>query len=345
MAWYVYVQRGLRRIYSQLFEDEELHFVCDHGFKIKGNVVPLRSKWNGDNLWAIYFIDTEPLYGVSNAETATGIIYTPLRLGRSNCSPEGGHLESFRVSVVNDIYRNVQRNISRGICHGKANLFRRKLNVQFRPLFNNPCPNRLMCLPRLPRYYSTSNDNSPYSDSIGPCYEYVPPGQVILGVISFVLAGFLLFRRERRSDTTFLVGCLIFFGGVMLLFGHEYYCSDKQSHSNHPPDTYIPQSFQHNSEIVPQKNIDFSEFSGYINTSSRAMANVLNMDKQIMVIRALAEGSSIRSIERMTGVHRDTIMRLGVKVGQGCTATMDSSMRNLPCTRLGLDCTCGGSLA
>ena len=67
------------------------------------------------------------------------------------------------------------------------------------------------------------------------------------------------------------------------------------------------------------------------------MANVLNMDKQIMIIGALAEGSSIRSIERMTGVHRDTVMRLGVKVGQGCTRLMDASMRNLPCTRLEMD--------
>jgi transposase-like protein len=48
------------------------------------------------------------------------------------------------------------------------------------------------------------------------------------------------------------------------------------------------------------------------------MANILNTDKQIAVIAALAEGFSIRSIERTTGVHRDTIMRLGVKVGQGC---------------------------
>jgi transposase-like protein len=48
------------------------------------------------------------------------------------------------------------------------------------------------------------------------------------------------------------------------------------------------------------------------------MANVLEKDKQIAVISALAEDSSIRSIERMTGIHRDTIMRLGVKVGQGC---------------------------
>jgi transposase-like protein len=53
------------------------------------------------------------------------------------------------------------------------------------------------------------------------------------------------------------------------------------------------------------------------------MANVLKTEKQIAVIAALSEGSSIRSIERMTGVHRDTIMRLGVKVGQGCTAFMD----------------------
>ncbi len=67
------------------------------------------------------------------------------------------------------------------------------------------------------------------------------------------------------------------------------------------------------------------------------MANVLNMDKQIAVIGALAEGSSIRSIERITGVHRDTIMRLGVKVGKGCTSLMDAKMRDLSCNRLEFD--------
>ena len=67
------------------------------------------------------------------------------------------------------------------------------------------------------------------------------------------------------------------------------------------------------------------------------MANVLNTDKQIAIIGALTEGSSIRSIERMTGVHRDTIMRLGVRVGQGCTALMDEKMVNLPCQRLEVD--------
>ncbi len=46
------------------------------------------------------------------------------------------------------------------------------------------------------------------------------------------------------------------------------------------------------------------------------MSNVLQKDKQIAVIAALAEGSSIRSIERMTGVHRDTIMRLAFGSGK-----------------------------
>jgi IS1 family transposase len=67
------------------------------------------------------------------------------------------------------------------------------------------------------------------------------------------------------------------------------------------------------------------------------MANILNIDKQIAIIGQLAEGSSIRSIERITGVHRDTIMRLGVKVGQGCTSLLDAKMRNLSCTRLEVD--------
>jgi IS1 family transposase len=67
------------------------------------------------------------------------------------------------------------------------------------------------------------------------------------------------------------------------------------------------------------------------------MANILNTDKQIAIIAALAEGSSIRAIERMTGVHRDTIMRLGVKVGQGCKALMDFKLVNLTCTRIEMD--------
>src|SRR5271154_6441846 len=67
------------------------------------------------------------------------------------------------------------------------------------------------------------------------------------------------------------------------------------------------------------------------------MANILGTDKQIAIIGALCEGPSIRSIERVTGVHRDTIMRLGVKVGKGGAALMDAKMRNLNCHRLEMD--------
>jgi IS1 family transposase len=61
------------------------------------------------------------------------------------------------------------------------------------------------------------------------------------------------------------------------------------------------------------------------------------MEKQVSVISALAEGASIRATERMFGVHRDTIMRLGVRVGQGCERLLDSLMRDLSCERLQVD--------
>jgi IS1 family transposase len=67
------------------------------------------------------------------------------------------------------------------------------------------------------------------------------------------------------------------------------------------------------------------------------MANVLPIEKQVAIINALAEGSAIRQIERMTGVHRDTIMRLGVRVGKGCAALLDRKMRNLSCQQLEFD--------
>lgn len=67
------------------------------------------------------------------------------------------------------------------------------------------------------------------------------------------------------------------------------------------------------------------------------MANVLNKGKQIAVISALAEGSSIRSVERITGISRNTIMRLGVRVGQGCARLLDEKMRDLTCHYLQFD--------
>jgi len=64
---------------------------------------------------------------------------------------------------------------------------------------------------------------------------------------------------------------------------------------------------------------------------------VLGTVKLIAIIGSMAEGSSIRSIERLSGVHRDTIMRSGVRVGRGCMLLMDEKMRDLDCHRLEMD--------
>ena len=67
------------------------------------------------------------------------------------------------------------------------------------------------------------------------------------------------------------------------------------------------------------------------------MANVLKREKQERVIAALVEGSSVRSTERMTGVHRDTIIRLMKRVGAGCEVLMDRELRDLDCQRVQVD--------
>lgn len=65
--------------------------------------------------------------------------------------------------------------------------------------------------------------------------------------------------------------------------------------------------------------------------------NCLPIEKQVLVTNALAEGSSIRSIERMTGINRNTIMSLGVRIGNACTRMMRETMVNLPCKRIQMD--------
>ena len=65
--------------------------------------------------------------------------------------------------------------------------------------------------------------------------------------------------------------------------------------------------------------------------------NKLKLDKQETVIRALVEGCSVRSTERMTGVHRDTILRLMVRVGESCEGILDNTMRGLTCERIEVD--------
>lgn len=67
------------------------------------------------------------------------------------------------------------------------------------------------------------------------------------------------------------------------------------------------------------------------------MANNLTTEKKVTAVGMLAEGNSIRAIERMTGVHRDTIMRLGVRVGEACAKIHDEKMRALNCKHVEVD--------
>ncbi len=59
--------------------------------------------------------------------------------------------------------------------------------------------------------------------------------------------------------------------------------------------------------------------------------NTLSTERKIQILKSLVEGNSIRSIERMTGTHRDTIMRLLVKTGNECQRTLDKHLHNFHC--------------
>ena len=67
------------------------------------------------------------------------------------------------------------------------------------------------------------------------------------------------------------------------------------------------------------------------------MANILKTEKKVAVISMLCEGASICAIERITGIHGDTIGRLALRVGQACKKIMDERMRNLPCKNVEVD--------
>ncbi len=56
-----------------------------------------------------------------------------------------------------------------------------------------------------------------------------------------------------------------------------------------------------------------------------------------LALRLLVEGNSVRSTERITGLHRDTICRLLVFFGQACQAFLDRRMRHLTLTHLEFD--------
>ena len=49
----------------------------------------------------------------------------------------------------------------------------------------------------------------------------------------------------------------------------------------------------------------------------------LSLDRALLCLQLIVEGNSIRSTERITGVHRDTILALLVIAGERCTKLME----------------------
>ena len=68
---------------------------------------------------------------------------------------------------------------------------------------------------------------------------------------------------------------------------------------------------------VPYKRVSVKE----------ATMNKLSNERKIQILKMLVEGMSIRSVERITGTHRDTIIRLMVRIGKGCEKLLEDNMK------------------
>jgi len=65
--------------------------------------------------------------------------------------------------------------------------------------------------------------------------------------------------------------------------------------------------------------------------------NTLSKQRRAAVIASLVEGNSIRATVRMTGVAKDTVLKLLVTIGRACEEYQMRTLRNLPCKRIQCD--------
>lgn len=73
----------------------------------------------------------------------------------------------------------------------------------------------------------------------------------------------------------------------------------------------------------------------YTEDHTRLFGNmIVPEDKALLAIQLLLEGTSVRSAERISGLHRDTILRLLEVAGERCAKLMDEKMRGLRCERI-----------
>jgi len=219
----------------------------------------------------------------------------------------------------------------------QLSLHRSPLALHRRPLLLHNASLTAINQPSKEHYGQLQDGNA----SKHPCKYLYPPLYLYilcLGVsVGLVSAGGWLAGGGRSLWVRlgwFLGAIGVFTGGCVfsaLAFGTPFFLwtlhwLEGKSHSDNCTGEYHGIS-------VTQKDLTNNNLCNTFNL----MANVLSAEKQTAIIAALAEGSSIRSIERITGVHRDTIMRLGVRVGRGCQMLMDSKMQDLDCHYLQFD--------
>src|SRR3954447_12707603 len=65
--------------------------------------------------------------------------------------------------------------------------------------------------------------------------------------------------------------------------------------------------------------------------------NRLSPEKRKQIVACLVEGSSIRATARMTGVSKNTVVKLLSDLGLVCSIYQDRALRDLPCQRIQCD--------
>src|SRR3546814_5821942 len=73
--------------------------------------------------------------------------------------------------------------------------------------------------------------------------------------------------------------------------------------------------------------------------------NRLTSEKRAQILHMLCEGNSIRSIERMTGCSKNTIVKLLVDAGKACAAYPDEHVRDVNTRRVQVDEICSFTYA
>lgn len=179
---------------------------------------------------------------------------------------------------------------------------------------------------------SGCNNQSPSSDGFWPESLLQVIECLSIGALLLVCGSIASWRKAFCGFWWGLLACLLNIGGLGMFLLAMIAC-------NQNGNQYGNNGCSHSAVIVPHKYplTNNNYWGTVIGTGRMDMPNVLSTEKQVAVISALAEGAGIRQIERITGVHRDTIMRLGVRVGNGCANLLDHKMRDLPCNHLQFD--------